>query len=111
MVTPKFLQEIAKTFNERHGDLFEVWEVNTEASEDHINERETWLLIFGSMKPGQEGDDLLLMGDLGITQDTSSNTRTPSLGKCPPDPTVDQVVETMLKVATEYWVVQDIQES
>lgn len=111
MVTLQLLSEVAKTFNERHGDLFEVWEVNINASDDRVNEREVWLLIFGSMKPGQEGDDLLLMGDLGITHDTYSNARTPCLGRCPPNPTVDQIVETMFKVSMDYWVVQDVQES
>lgn len=108
MVTREFLKEVSKAFNQRYGDLFEVWEVNVEDSEDILNDRSTWLMRFGSMLSSQAGDDLVLMGDLGITQDVGWQARTPCLAKCPPEPTVDQVVETMMQIATQYWVADDV---
>lgn len=108
MVTKKFLQEVAKAFNERYGDLFEVWEVNVEDAEDILNDRSTWLLRFGSMLSSQAGDDLVLMGDLGITKDVGWVARTPCLAKCPSESTVDQVIETMLRIGTEYWIADSI---
>jgi hypothetical protein len=107
-VTQEFIGKVSKAFNERHGDLFEVWEVNVEATEDDLNDRSTWLLRFGSMLSSQAGDDLALMGDLGITQDVGWQARTPCLAKCPPNPTVDQVVETMVQVATQYWIADSV---
>ena len=111
MVTHQMLGEIASGFNKKHGELFEIWEVNMEASQDELNHWDTWLLKLGSMFDSEIDINLLLMGDFGVTPDPYKAARSERLAQIDPKATVDQIVEELAKFAAEYYVPGSIHDS
>ncbi len=111
VVTHQMLGEIATKFNKEHGELFEIWEVNMGASQDELNQWDTWLLKLGSMFDSEIDINLLLMGDFGITPDSYKATRSERLAQIDPKATVDQIVEELAKFAAEYYVPGSVHDS
>ena len=105
------LGEIATKFNKEHGELFEIWEVNMGASQDELNQWDTWLLKLGSMFDSEIDINLLLMGDFGITHDSYKATRSKRLTQIDPKATIDQIVEELAKFAAEYYVPGSVHDS